>query len=49
MTDWEDFLSSIYFNPKYPASFAGPSKLYQELKKDGQFSKIKMLIVFTDL
>ena len=38
MTEWEDYLSSIYFNPKHPASFAGPTKLYAELKKDGRFN-----------
>ena len=53
MTDWEDYLSSIYFNPKHPASFAGPSKLYQELKKDGRFSvglrKIKQWVQNQDV
>ena len=37
MTEWEDYLSSIYFDPKHPASFSGPTKLYRELKKDGRF------------
>ena len=53
MTDWEDYLSSIYFDPKHPASFAGPSKLYHELKKDGRFnvglSKIKQWVQNQDV
>ena len=57
MTDSEDYLSSIYFDPKHPTSFAGSSKLYHELKKDARLiglSKIKQWVqnqditVFTD-
>ena len=48
MSDWEEFLSSIYFDPRHPSSFAGPSKLYQEVKKHGRFnvllSKIKQWV-----
>ena len=53
VNDWEDYLSSIYFNPEHPASFAGPSKLYHELKKDGRFnvglSKIKKWVQNQDV
>ncbi len=34
---WEDYLSSIYFNPKHPASFSGPSKLHYIVKREGKF------------
>lgn len=32
-------LSDIYFNPKHPASFQGPEKLFREVKKAGQFQE----------
>lgn len=37
MTAWEDYLSRIYYNPKHPASFEGPQKLYHVVKKDGKY------------
>lgn len=37
MTPWEDYLKEIYFDPKNPASFSGPAKLYQFVQKDGKF------------
>ena len=38
MTEWEDYLSTIYYDPAHPASFAGPNKLFQEVKKEGRFN-----------
>ncbi len=40
MSDWKDYLTSIYFDPKYPGSFSGPDKLYNIVKSEGKF-KIK--------
>ncbi len=40
MSDWKDYLTSIYFDPKYPGSFSGPGKLYNIVKSEGKF-KIK--------
>ena len=37
MASWQDYLKDIYFNPTNPASFGGTEKLYQYVKKDGQF------------
>ena len=37
MTDWKQYLSSLYFNPKSPASYLGPEKLYQFVKSQGKF------------
>lgn len=37
MTDWRQYLSSLYFNPKSPASYLGPEKLYQIVKSQGQY------------
>ena len=37
MTDWKEYLSSLYFNPKLPSSYLGPEKLYQFVKSQGQF------------
>jgi hypothetical protein len=37
MSDWKSYLSLIYFNPKSPASYAGPGKLYRYVKSDGKF------------
>ena len=34
---WEDYLRSIYFDPKHPASFAGPIKLYDVVKREGKY------------
>ena len=31
-----EYLESLYFNPKHPASFGGPNKLYEAVKADGK-------------
>ena len=36
MTDWKSYLSLIYFDPKSPASYAGPEKLYKFVKSQGK-------------
>ena len=38
MTEWEEYLSTIYYDPAHPASFAGPNKLFQEVKNEGRFN-----------
>lgn len=35
--NWKEYLASIYFNPKHHACFAGPDKLYNVVKSEGQF------------
>ena len=37
MADWKRYLSSIYFDPKHPGSFAGPEKLYKVVKSEGEY------------
>ena len=37
MTDWKEYLSSLYFNPKLPSSYLGSEKLYQIVKSHGRF------------
>lgn len=37
MSDWEKYLSSIYFDSRHPASYAGPEKVYKAVVKDGRF------------
>ena len=37
MSQWEKYLSKIYFDPSHPVSFQGEDKLYQFVKKDGKF------------
>jgi hypothetical protein len=37
MTDWKNYLESIYYDVKHPASYAGPKKLYRVVKKEGKF------------
>ena len=48
MSSWEKYLKSIYFDPSHPASFGGPDRLYQIVKKEGKYkisrSKIKKWI-----
>ena len=34
--DWEDYLASIYYDPRHPASFAGPKKLHRVVQKEGK-------------
>jgi len=33
----EEYLRSIYFNPKVPGSYSGPEKLFRFIQKDGKF------------
>ena len=33
MSNWEKYLEEIYFNPEHPASFEGPKRLYESVKK----------------
>ena len=37
MTDWKEYLSSLYFIPKLPSSYLGSEKLNQIVKSKGQF------------
>ena len=37
MTEWKDYLATIYFDPSHPGSFAGPNKLYAAVKREGKF------------
>ena len=36
MSQWKDYLNTIYFDPQHPGAFAGPYKLYQLLKNIGK-------------
>lgn len=36
MSDWKEYLNTIYFDPEQPGAFAGPYKLYQILKQIGK-------------
>ncbi|XP_053374868.1 uncharacterized protein LOC128547146 [Mercenaria mercenaria] len=38
MTQWENYLKRIYFDPSHPASFSGPQKLYKVVKEEGKFN-----------
>ena len=33
----EEYLKKIWYDPRHPASFAGPSKLYQVVKREGKY------------
>ena len=33
---WKEYLSTLYFDPKSPASYLGPEKLYQYVKSEGK-------------
>lgn len=57
MAKWEYYLKDIYFDPKHPASFAGPQKLYKVVKNESltlgctkyeSFFIIKNPMVFTN-
>jgi len=39
MTDQEkrDYVREIWTNPAHPASFAGPKKVYQIVRKEGKY------------
>ena len=44
MYDWKQYLSSLYFNPKFPTGYLGSEKLYQIVKSQGiQISPRKKL------
>ncbi|XP_061190340.1 uncharacterized protein LOC133198230 [Saccostrea echinata] len=34
----EEYLKKIWYDPRHPGSFAGPSKLYQVVKQEGKFN-----------
>ena len=34
---YEEYLKSIYYDPKHPGSFRGVEKLYQAVKRDGKY------------
>ena len=34
---WKEHLNSIYFDVKNPISYAGPTKIYRFLKKEGKY------------
>ena len=38
MTSVNDYLQSIYYDPKHPGSYAGAVKLYQAVKSDGKYN-----------
>lgn len=44
MPVWEDYLKDIYFDPAKPASLSGPDKLYQFVKKEGNYDISKYKI-----
>ena len=37
MDPWEDYLKTIYYDPKHPGAFSGPQKLYKVVKSEGKF------------
>ena len=37
MSDWKEYLASVYFDPRHPGSLAGPQKLYDAVKAAGKF------------
>ena len=38
MASWQEYLKKIYYDPKHPASFAGPQKIYKVIKDEGKFN-----------
>lgn len=34
---YEDYLASIYYDPKYAGAYAGFDKLYRAVRKEGTF------------
>ena len=36
MSQWEQYLEKIYFDPSHPASFESPLRLYEIVKKEGK-------------
>ena len=43
MEDWKTFLNEIYFNPRHPGAYAGPTKLKLILKKNNFHVSIKSI------
>ena len=37
MADWKQYLSSLYFDPKSPAAYQGPEKIYRLVKSQDKF------------
>ena len=37
MSNWEDYLRRLYYDPGQPSSYTSPEKLYQTIKKEGKF------------
>ena len=37
MKPWEEYLTSIYYDPQHPGRYAGPKKLYEAVKASGKF------------
>lgn len=37
MSNWEQYLSKIYFDPSHPVSYEGPRRLYDFVKKEGKY------------
>ena len=37
MSNWKQYLSSLYINPKFPDSYLGPEKLYQIVRSQGKY------------
>ena len=37
MSNWEEYLSKIYFDPSHPVSYEGPRRLYDFVKKEGKY------------
>lgn len=33
----EEYLKNIWYNPRHPGSFAGPSKLFQVVKRERKY------------
>ena len=38
MATWKDYLKDIYYNPKHPGAFSGPTKLHKVLKNYGRYN-----------
>jgi len=36
MSEWKEYLKTIWYDPKHPGAFAGPDKLYKVVKKEGK-------------
>ena len=38
MSDWEQYLKKIYYNPKHPGTFAGTQKLYKIVQDENIYN-----------